>query len=751
MRPSLRLQIAWPHAARRCVTRRCVTRRCVPAAVTLASLLAATACGGGGGDAPGPVGPPPIASVAVAPTTLALQGLGASGTLAASLAPAGASGAVAWSSSDPAVATVSGSGSTATVTAVAGGSATITASAGGRSGTAAVTVTPIVRGLTAAGPITLRVGASTSLTVGVQADAGATTALAYTSSAPAVATVSQAGLVSGIAAGSATITVTAVAFPSVTATIAVSVQPAEVRSLTLATNALSLVPAQPQALVVTARDETGAVVNNPSVTFTSSVDAVARVSASGVVTAVAPGTAIVTATAGTASASATVTVADGGWVTAAGGTISALDGRLQLEVPAGAVSAPTALTVRTLPAPPAHARLLANSAVLLEPAVTFTAPATLRLTYPTPLATEVVETQLRIARLDGTTWQEQPVRVVDRTNRRVSALVNTSGTWAVFVPPPSLRSHARLAGREVGTAVSTAALASDATYRQLLAAEFNSVTPENAMKFGPIHPAPNTYAFLEADSLLSFAAAHDMRVHGHVLLWHSQQPAWLTSGTPTRASLLAALQEHIRTVVTRYAGRIATWDVANEMIADDGSGLRASFWTTIVGPDVIDSAFTWARRFDPNARLYLNDYAVESINRKSDSLFALAQRLRAAGVPIDGVGLQAHFLVNPPSLAQQTANIARFTAAGFDVRITELDVRLANGTDGLAAQATAYGNAVRACRTQPRCGAITVWGFTDKYSWIPGAFPGFGRAHLWDEVFAPKPAYFGFRDAWATP
>jgi endo-1,4-beta-xylanase len=466
---------------------------------------------------------------------------------------------------------------------------------------------------------------------------------------------------------------------------------------------------------------------------------------------VAAGTTVITATAGAATATATVTVLEGGYVTATGGTITALGGQLILHVPAGAINTPTAFTVRTASAPAPSARLLANTAVLIEPAVTFTAPATLRLRYPVPLAPDVVETQLRLARLDGSTWQEQPVRFVDRPNRLVTALASTSGTWAIFVPPPSLRSYAQLTGREVGTAVSASALAGDAAYRQLLAAEFNSVTPENVMKFGPIHPAPNTYDFQDADSLLSFASANDMTVHGHVLLWHNQQPAWLTNGTPTRASLLAALKDHIQTVVTRYAGRIATWDVANEMIADDGTGLRASFWTTIVGPDVIDSAFTWARRADPNARLYLNDYAVESIGPKSDSLFALAQRLRAAGVPIDGVGLQAHFLVNPPSLAQQTANLARFTAAGFDVRITELDVRLANGTDGLAAQATAYGNAVRACRTQMRCRAVTVWGFTDKYSWIPGAFPGFGRAHLWDEALAPKPAYFGFRDGWMAP
>jgi endo-1,4-beta-xylanase len=632
-----------------------------------AAFLALAACGGGGTDTPDPVGPPAVTAVSVAPATLNLQGIGATGALAATIAPSTAMASVTWSTNNAAVATVTGSGPSATVTAVSAGTATITATSGGRSGSATVTVTSTVR------------------------------------------------------------------------------------TLTLATSAFTLVPAQPQPLALTARDEGGAVITNPAVTYTTSAESVATVSSAGVITAVAPGTATITASAASANVTASVTVLEGGYVTASGGTITALGGQLQLVVPTGAVSAPTALTVRTVSTPPTNARLLANTAVLIEPAVTFASPATLRLRYTVPLAADVVETQLRLARLDGSTWQEQAVRVVDRTNRRVTALASTTGTWAVFVPPPSLRSFAQLAGREVGTAVSADALRSDATYRQLLAAEFNSVTPENVMKFGPIHPAPTTYNFADADSLLSFAAAHNMTVHGHVLLWHNQQPAWLTVGTPTRASLLAALRDHIQTVVTRYAGRIATWDVANEVIADNGTGLRASFWTTIAGPDIIDSAFAWARRADPNAKLYLNDYAVEAIGPKSDSMFALAMRLRAAGVPIDGIGLQAHFLVNPPSLAQQSANVARFVAAGFDVRYTELDVRLANGTDGLAAQATAYGNAVRACRTQLRCRAVTVWGFTDRYSWIPGAFPGFGRGHLWDDVFAPKPAYTGFRDAWAVP
>jgi endo-1,4-beta-xylanase len=166
---------------------------------------------------------------------------------------------------------------------------------------------------------------------------------------------------------------------------------------------------------------------------------------------------------------------------------------------------------------------------------------------------------------------------------------------------------------------------------------------------------------------------------------------------------------------------------------------------------VIDSAFTWARRRDPAAKLYLNDYAVEAINRKSDSLFALAKRLKDAGVPIDGVGLQAHFQLNAPTLAAMSLNLARFAGEGLDLRFTELDVRLADGSDGLAAQAAIYANTVTACRGRPRCKAVTVWGVTDKYSWVPNAFPGFGRALPFDLNFAPKPAYNAMRSVLQQP
>ncbi len=523
-----------------------------------------------------------------------------------------------------------------------------------------------------------------------------------------------------------------------------------VASISVNATQLSLVPGQPQALEPVARDASGSIVTAPGISWTSASGSIATVGGDGRVTGVAVGNTMVTGRAGTAEVNVPVAVTDGGYVTAAGGAFALLGGKVHLEFPANAVTSATVFTARIESAPPADARLLAGTAVTIEPAASFSAGVRVRLAYSMPLAADVVEPQLRVARRVGSSWQESSVLVVDRTSRHAVGTINGSGTIAVFVPPPSLRSYAQMRGLDIGAAVDLPEM-QDTTFLRVLTAEFNSVTPGNVMKFGPIHPQPATYSFAGADTIMGLAAQNGMKVHGHVLVWHSQQPAWIMAPTQTRTTLLAALKGHIETVVGRYAGKIATWDVANEMLADDGTGLRRSFWIDVIGPDVLDSAFTWARRRDPTAKLYLNDYNVEGVNRKSDSLFALAKRLKAAGIPIDGVGLQAHYTLIAPTLAGMSANIARFAAEGFDVRFTELNVRLADGTDGLAAQATIYGNTMTACRAHPKCNAVTIWGVTDKFSWIPGWFPGFGRALPLDANFLPKPAYNSIRNVLQQP
>jgi endo-1,4-beta-xylanase len=342
---------------------------------------------------------------------------------------------------------------------------------------------------------------------------------------------------------------------------------------------------------------------------------------------------------------------------------------------------------------------------------------------------------------------------VDLANRKVSSAITQAGSYGVLLPPPSLRGYAQARGIRMGAAIDPAGVqGSDPQYAGTVAAEFGALTAENAMKFGLIQPQQGSFAYSGPDAMVSFAQQQGLAVHGHVLLWHDQQPGWVTGGQWTRATLLAVLKTHVEAVVGRYKGKIETWDVANEVVADSWDqtatpdGLRNSFWVQIIGPDVIDSVFAWAARADPAAKLYLNDYAVEHpVNDavKINRLLALAQRLRTAGIPIHGIGLQGHFTLQAPSRTQFAQVLATFTGAGFDVRVSELDVRIPDGgpAGDLQTQASIYRDIVAACLGATRCTGITTWGFTDRYSWIPYFFPGFGRALPLDNNFLPKPAY----------
>lgn len=294
----------------------------------------------------------------------------------------------------------------------------------------------------------------------------------------------------------------------------------------------------------------------------------------------------------------------------------------------------------------------------------------------------------------------------------------------------------------------------DTQYRSVLGSEFGSVSPENQMKWDFIRPERDTYNFAPADAIVRFARAHGQVVRGHTLLWHSQNPAWLENGDFTPEQLRQILREHILAVVGRYRGSIQQWDVANEILTDSGE-LRTqdNIWLRELGPGIIADAFRWAHRADPHAQLFLNDYGVESINAKSDAYLDLVERLRAQKVPVHGFSAQSHLSLRygfPDDLAQ---NLARFDALGLRTAITELDVRMDLAADGrptaeqLAKQADYYTRALRGCLAVRGCTSFTLWGFTDKYSWVPVFFSGQGAATImWDD-FGHKPAYDALRSA----
>ncbi|WP_159943889.1 MULTISPECIES: endo-1,4-beta-xylanase [unclassified Nocardiopsis] len=293
---------------------------------------------------------------------------------------------------------------------------------------------------------------------------------------------------------------------------------------------------------------------------------------------------------------------------------------------------------------------------------------------------------------------------------------------------------------------------SDRKYRRILAAQFSSVSPENQMKWEYIHPERDEYNFGMADAIVEFAERNGQDVRGHTLLWHSQNPEWLEEGDFSKGELREILHDHITTVAGRYAGRIDQWDVANE-IFDESGQLRTedNIWLRELGPEIIADAFRWAHEADPSAELYFNDYGVEDVNAKSDAYYALIQDLLAEGVPVHGFSAQVHLSTQygfPGSLEQ---NLQRFDDLGLGTALTEVDVRMRLPESGrptaeqLEQQADYYERALSACLAVEGCDSFTIWGFTDKYSWVPVFFEGEGSANVMDERFRPKPAYFALR------
>ena len=313
------------------------------------------------------------------------------------------------------------------------------------------------------------------------------------------------------------------------------------------------------------------------------------------------------------------------------------------------------------------------------------------------------------------------------------------GAQTAFAAGTPLRQIADSHGLKIGTALAANHLSADAMYANIANAQFNSVTPENEMKWGVVEPNRGQFNWSGADQIVNFAQSHGQRIRGHNLVWHSQLPGWVNSLPLSQVQ--GVMQQHIATEVGRYRGRLAVWDVVNEPFNEDGS-FRSDVFTRAMGTGYIATALRAARTADPSAKLFLNDFNIEAVNAKSNAMFNEIRLLKSQGVPIDGVGFESHFVLGQiPSSLQQ--NMARFAGLGITVEITELDVRMQLPTSSakLTQQANDYATVVRACRAVSGCRAITVWEYTDKYSWVPGTFSGQGAADIYDQNLQPKPAY----------
>lgn len=303
--------------------------------------------------------------------------------------------------------------------------------------------------------------------------------------------------------------------------------------------------------------------------------------------------------------------------------------------------------------------------------------------------------------------------------------------------------------------------------------QFNTITPENVLKWQSVHPRLGEYDFAAPDQFVAFGERNGMFIVGHTLVWHQQTPRWVfqdvSGNRVSRDTLLARLRDHIHTVVGRYKGRIKGWDVVNEAVDEDGA-LRQTPWLQIIGPDYIEKAFRWAHEADPSAELYYNDYSVENAPKRNGVL-ALLRDLQAKGIRVTGVGLQGHNRIEWPSIAQQDSTIAAFGALGMKVMITELDIDvLPQVTRGPTADVSL--NAASEGRLNPYAGGlpdsvqqtlakrygelfgvylkhrdvisrITFWGVADGDSWLNN-WPVRGRTSyplLFDRAGQPKPAF----------
>ncbi|KNY27824.1 non-reducing end alpha-L-arabinofuranosidase family hydrolase [Pseudobacteroides cellulosolvens] len=325
------------------------------------------------------------------------------------------------------------------------------------------------------------------------------------------------------------------------------------------------------------------------------------------------------------------------------------------------------------------------------------------------------------------------------------------------IPSPSGTALYQLAaakGKMFGTCVNSQWFSNStgSTYANILKNEFGMVVAENEMKVDAIEPSQNNFNFTNGDKLVNYALSNNKKVRGHTLVWHAQLPGWMGNWSGSRDGLISAMNNHITKTMEHFKGKIAEWDVVNEACDDSGNGLRRSVWTNKIGNDFIDIAFQTARKADPNALLYYNDYNIEDMDAKSNTAYNMIKSMKERGIPIDGVGFQCHF-INGMSASQLNAieqNIKRYAAIGVKVSITELDIRMnssENQTTGFQTQANNYKSLMEIALRNDNVTTFMVWGFTDKYSWVPGTFPGTGRALIYDDNFNPKPAYNALKEA----
>lgn len=321
----------------------------------------------------------------------------------------------------------------------------------------------------------------------------------------------------------------------------------------------------------------------------------------------------------------------------------------------------------------------------------------------------------------------------------------------------------------IGTALNSRQIEEkDSNAAVLVPQQFNAITPENIMKAEVIHPKWDSYNFELADKIVAYGKKYSLKVNGHTLIWHSQLPGFVKN-MKDADSVKQFFTNHINTIASRYAGKVFSWDVVNEALEEDGS-MRKSIFLNKLGEDYIVEAFRLAQKAAPNTELYYNDYNIEQPKKRAGAI-ALIKKIQAAGVRIDGVGIQGHWRAYSVPLKEIEESINEFAALGIKVMFTELDLGvLPNPWDGDAADVNIkatysakmnpYANGLPDSmqvkltkgyedlfklflKHKSKVSRITFWGVNDGQSWLNG-WPIPGRTNyplLFDRNFKPKPAF----------
>lgn len=284
---------------------------------------------------------------------------------------------------------------------------------------------------------------------------------------------------------------------------------------------------------------------------------------------------------------------------------------------------------------------------------------------------------------------------------------------------------------DIGVAVSPQNLEGEEA--ELIKKHFNSITAENVMKPGPIHPKEDSFAWENADKIVEFAVANGMKVRGHTLCWHSQTADWMfqdeEGNQVSKEVAMARLKDHITAVVSRYKGKVYAWDVLNEVIEDRDTTkiFRETQWYKIIGEEYVAKVFEWAHEADPDALLVYNDYNTENPDKR-DRIYTMLKNLLDAGVPVHAVGLQGHWNITDPTEENLRASIDKFASLGLKVQVTELDVSIyGSRTDTIGIgftpereqkQIDLYKMAFNVFREKKDViNSVTFWNVTDRRSW----------------------------------